>query len=368
MADSPPVVEPAERERQALISELAASFAARLENPREYRKTVKRECRGFPEGDLFPYLFPLYAFTGMAEAGRMEIEEARQLSAQLLLLAIPVVSRRLKAPGGDLTSIADYGEQATYLCQLNTGLGHYRLLGGEDHLVLHDHLTGLIRDALHHGKGAPLRSFPGYSWPFDTIPCLASIALHDRATGNTGAEQLAASHFNWIDGHATDQKTTLPYSRVEDGTGCGNVAPRGCDLSLRLLFLSWFAPLRMAETFKRYANHFWRERLVLAGFAEWPTGTEPHADIDSGPIFLGIGSAASALGIAAVRAAGDEMRLSRLLSQVHTTRAAVDEIARGGTTKMPARIAGMIPVHPKYVTGFLFGDAVLFMSLAAPVK
>jgi hypothetical protein len=349
--------------RKELVAELAASFAARLDDSETYARTVARECRGFPEGDLFPHLFPLHAFAGMAHEGLMEMERARELSSALLALAIPVVAGRVNAPNGDLSKLKSYRKQATYICQLNVALGRYRLLGGHDHDAVHDHLTLLIRNALAHAQGKPLRSFPSYSWPFDTVPCLASVALHDRVTGEHNASELSNSFFAWEAKSGTDEVTGLPLSRVEDGTGSGDVAPRGCDLSLRIVFISWFAPERAKELYTNYANSMWRERFIMAGFAEWPDERGHGSDIDSGPILLGIGGAASALGIGAVRVGGDLRRLLRLLAQVASARVAIAEQTCDG----PTTLYRMLPIRAGYVTGILFGDAVLFFALAAPL-
>ena len=56
----------------------------------------------------------------------------------------------------------------------------------------------------------------------------------------------------------------------------------------------------------------------LVGFREWPRGVERPADMDSGPIVFGIGTAASALAIGAARAQGDEVLATRLESAAAT--------------------------------------------------
>ena len=54
--------------------------------------------------------------------------------------------------------------------------------------------------------------------------------------------------------------------------------------------------------------------MLVTGFREWPVGVDRAADVDSGPIVSGIGAAASALGIAAARAMGDDALAKRLES------------------------------------------------------
>ena len=342
-----------------LVVELRQAFDSRLEDPGAYAGLVQQECRGFPEGDLFPYLFPAYAYTSLAMAGKVPTVEAREKVGVLLELAIPAVAAKVRAPKRDLRRLKNYRNHATYVCQLNVGLGAHRLLGGTRHNDLHDHLSGLIRTALTAANGRPLESFPSYSWPFDTIPCLASIALHERALGQVASRPLVEAHFAWVDANAVDEGTGLPLSRLGDH----RELPRGCDLSLRAMFLGWFAPERAAAHYDNYVEHFWLERVVAAGFAEWPEGMEHFADIDSGPILMGIGSAASAMGIGAARVAADDYRFRRLFSQIPGMRAAIATLAASGTEDKRARVAGMLPVRPGYVSGALFGDAVLFFAL-----
>ena len=54
--------------------------------------------------------------------------------------------------------------------------------------------------------------------------------------------------------------------------------------------------------------------LLVTGFREWPKGVERAEDADSGPVVSGIGAAASAFGISAARAMGDERLAQRLES------------------------------------------------------
>jgi len=344
---------------ETIVAQLRQAFDSRLEDPEAYARQVQRECRGFPEGDLFPYTFPAFAYTSLASSGDISSASARDKVGVLLGYAIKSAAKKVRAPKGDLARLKSYRHHATYLCQLNVGLGAHRLLGGSDYVELHDHLSHLISTGLTEANGPGLRSFPSYSWPFDTIPCLASLALHDLVRGKNDSKPLAQTHFTWVAANALDEETGLPLSRL----GAERELPRGCDLSLRTMFLGWFAPERAEAHYDKFVEHFWLERFVAAGFAEWPRGREHFADIDSGPILMGIGSAASAMGIGAARVVGDDYRFRRLVSQIPGMSAAVATLASSGTGDKPALVFGTLPVRPGYVSGTLFGDAVLFMAL-----
>jgi hypothetical protein len=352
----------AEGQAAALVADLRTEFDGLLADPDSYARTVESECRGFPEGDLFPYLFPAFAYTNMAASGLVPRDAAREKVTTLLKLAIPSVVRKVRPPRDDLMRLASYASHATYLCQLNAGLAAHAYLGGTDFLPLFDHLSDLLLGALGKSGGEPLDSFPSYSWPFDTIPCLFSLAMHDRIRGTLRAGLLATQHFDWIARYGTDPGTGLPASRMSDDNRRMAEQPRGCDLSLRLLFLGYFDRDAARGLYKAYVTRFWVERFVAAGFGEWPDGREKFSDMDSGPILLGIGAGASAMGIGATRVGGDPFRFARLVSQVVAARAAVRGMVDAAGPGR-ASLGGMIPLSAGYVTGFLFGDAVLFFSM-----
>jgi len=449
-----------------LADELLAEFDKLLVDPAQYARRAKAECSGFPEGDLFPYVFPSLAYAGLVSAGRVQPDEAAKKVNALVDLAIESVVHKVRPPNGSLYELRSYARHATYLCQLNMALAAEEWIrdsswaeggrqgmgevlrcaqddGGVDrcqgmgevircaqddggkHGKLLRHLSWLIRKGLEESGGAPLASFPSYSWPFDTIPCLASIAIHDRLRGKTGTEAgteallsahfewieklagteagtdaLLSAHFEWIEKLGTEPRTGLPYSVVSksaDGPGTGLpyaeesksadgaerylVRPRGCDLSLRIMYLGLFDRDRAKTLYTRYVEHFWLERFVAAGFAEWPGGGAGFVDADSGPVLLGIGSAASAMGIGAAVVAGDEYRRARLLAQVGSVREGIRNLLcataepagtpassgcqtdRPRVSKTPL-LGNMIPIREGYVSGFLFGDAVLFWAIA----
>ncbi len=347
-----------------LVNELWQRFDALTGDPVAYQKLVQAQCSQFPEGDLFPYLFPAYAYTNLAMQQPRRREEMLGKVRSMLDLAIPVVAQRVRAPGGQLTSLQDYRQHGTYICQLNVGLGAARLLGDRDHEALHKHLTQLIRKAMDQDNGKPLFSFPGLIWPFDTIPCLFSLALYELGTKNSAdAAPLTIKHLHWVLLKSLDKSTGLPCSQLnKKSMGC-TVAPRGCDLSFRLMMLFQFEPQAAKNLYEVYVRYFWKERFLAAGFAEWPDGATNQEDVDSGPIIMGVGTAASALGIGAAKAARDEPRFKRLVRQTIAARDIVHRMLKQGSPGAEALLGGLISLSPDYTSGFLYGDAVLFWGL-----
>jgi hypothetical protein len=300
-----------------------------------------------------------YAHRVYADPSRREHALARM--APLLERAVAAVAARTRAPGGDLTRLETYDRHGVYLGQLGLALASWRLAGGDGRFdAVEEHVTALLVEALTARGGAPIDSFPAYSWTFDTVPALAAAAAHDRLAGTTAAAPLVAAHVRWVGEQGTEPETRLPWSRMGRG-GRGLAGPRGCELSWRIALMAQLDRDHAAALYQRYVEVHWLDhgRGSLAGFAEWPHGRQGRADADSGPVQLGIGATATAFGLAAARALGDRERLDRLTGQVDQTRAL---LVLGSAMGGRALTGGLFEFDPEYLTGFLYGDAVLFYA------
>ena len=209
-----------------------------------------------------------------------------------------------------------------------------------------------------------MASYPHYTWTFDTIPCLLSLRAYDRLTGGDRSDAVVAAHLAWLADHATQPATGLPYSQVGARTGKSVAAPRGCELSWRLSLLADLDPNAARRLYGKYVRSFWLDRGLFAGFAEWPGGRDRTQDLDSGPIIMGIGSAATTFGIAATAAGGDNARRERLICQSARGKTLLKQLNAMDPRSAKARtLDGRIDTQSEYVTGFLFGDACLFYAV-----
>ena len=166
----------------------------------------------------------------------------------------------------------------------------------------------ITRELARRSLADPLRhaaSYEGVSlrWPADQSVTLASLARFDAAHGTTllqapldGWREVMSKHL--------DAKSGLPESEVT-GKGPGAKHPRGCAQSFITRYLNEADPELAAKWWSAYREHFLVRLGAVVGFREWPRGVERKGDVDSGPIILGIGTAASAFGIAAAKAQGD---------------------------------------------------------------
>ncbi len=271
-AKRPPSTKAPTNELDQAKLELLERFDRLLSDEDEYRRRVRSECKRFPEGDLFPYTLTAMAYANLAMSDSERREHALEIMEPLLDQAIRSTAAKVAPRSGSLEKLAGYGGHGCYLGQLNLALASWRLAGGDErYMPLHRHLTELLARELERRGGRPIKSFPGYSWTFDTVPALVSVAASDRIDGGRRATPLLKAHREWVRDHGLHPETKLPWSRAT-GRGKGLTVPRGCDLSWRIALLANVDRRWSEELYEHYTSSFWLERRMMAGFAEWPGG------------------------------------------------------------------------------------------------
>lgn len=318
---------------------LRADLARRLEDPAAFSAAVAAETRGFPEGELFSRVLPIYGLVSIGMQDPTVLPEVEVLLSQAVAATEAHVGQPLLAMDG-------YGGHGTWLGHLGVALGAYELLGGQRFSAERSHVAELLSTALDAADGAPIESYPGLTWSYDTTPAILAVYLEDRASGS----RLLDAHLAWLaDNHHAE--TGLPYSRQIPAAE----PPRGCDLSLRIGLLAQMDLGAAEAMYADYVTHFWQG----VGFREYPKGSDGIVDADSGPIIGGLGLAATGNGFGAVRAVRDLPRQDVLGAQLAVVGPAI-WAAHG--TAVPG--LGGMRVDRGYQTGFLFGDLVLLHATA----
>jgi hypothetical protein len=187
---------------------------------------------------------------------------------------------------------------------------------------------------------------------------LVSLQLYDQRVGGERSGAAIAEHLAWIRRFSTDSQLGLPYSWISDD-GSRTDAPRGCDLALRISLMQQLQPAHADELYAHFVEHFWVNRWLGSGFAEWPSGSSGDSDADSGPVVLGIGFAASGFGIAAAMSAADYPRVRELTNALNTVSSLLGTFA----SIRPSTEHDLLQLSDEYETGFLLGDALLFYGL-----
>ena len=257
--------------------------------------------------DQTPSGFRIITLSQLADgcAGQAQLHPARRAEARRCAAGALKLAWRTK-PGAAVATVGD----AIWLTHLNLIYGAADRLGDCPDPGLHRAITQrLVSMSLadRHAH-APSYSAVKARWPADQAATLASLVRFDSAHGTSLAHAPIAAWKKVVaktEGASTGHKTGLPRSEVV-GVTAGSALPRGCANA----FLARYG----AEVDRELSAAWWasfRDDWVvhlgpLIGFREWPPGVERPGDSDSGPIILGIGTAASALSIAAARANGDE--------------------------------------------------------------
>lgn len=143
------------------------------------------------------------------------------------------------------------------------------------------------------------------AWPADATVGVASLALHDKLF----APQYRKVMNRWITRvrERLDTHGLIPHA-VDPVTGTIQEEARGSSQSLMLSFLPEIDAAFAREQFNRYQALFVMHRFGLPCVREYPVGTFGLGDIDSGPVILQAGAAASLSGLRTL-ALHDEQQL-----------------------------------------------------------
>lgn len=159
-----------------------------------------------------------------------------------------------------------------------------------------------IEAAVKHHYTPFLYSYSSGSWPADNMVALAALTAHDRLFP-ARFDSLRTSWLNNIKGKL-DNNGLIPHSvdlRYGDFIG----QARGSSQSLILAFLIEIDSNFAQQQYLKYKNLFVRKRFGLPGIKEYTNGSVGLGDIDSGPVILGIGGAASLVGMGTCGQFGD---------------------------------------------------------------
>ena len=148
-----------------------------------------------------------------------------------------------------------------------------------------------------------LESYGDLCWPADNIVCLAALSLHDRIT----EPQFDEIRADWLD--RIKNTLTPDYQLIPHGYDLKTNQPlegaRGSSQALMLAFLPEIDSPFSQKQYQLFRKLFLDYRLGLPGIREYLHGSSGKGDIDSGPVVLGIGGAASIVGTRAARLHGD---------------------------------------------------------------
>lgn len=244
-----------------------------------------------------------------------------------------------------LESLAGANGHAAYLGYTNLAISlHRSLVPGSRYDALGARITDALARRIERSPSGLVETYPGVAFPVDTAAVVGSIGLADRASGGDHhaavAKYVAAirAHF-MVDG-------LLVQIAAPDGSHLD--AARGSGTALASYFVS-FADVDLARDLWAGAKRaLYTDIVGFGALREYPRGTTGGGDIDSGPIVLGLGVAASGFAMAPARMFGDREAFAGLFATAHLFGAPHDD----GKTRT-------------HLTGGAIGDAILLAMMTA---
>lgn len=252
----------------------------------------------FPEGYFF-----LYALYGLAhvELGRVAADPAPHAREARWALA------RLETPAGrepfDAALTPAYG--VFYQGWSNWLRGGILSLGPDETLRRHfASASAALATAFDAAPTPYLAAYPGQAWPVDSTVAAASLRLHDKLL----PARYAGTVDRWLAGvrERLDPDTGLVPHTVDPVSGRPTSVARGTSQSLILRFLVDVDPAFARSQYLRFRSLFVVRPLGLGpAVREYPVGRDGPADVDSGPLPLGVSLSATAVTLGAAAVQGD---------------------------------------------------------------
>jgi hypothetical protein len=137
-------------------------------------------------------------------------------------------------------------------------------------------------------------SYAGSVWPADVTLCVASLALHDQMF----EPKYQNVNQTWVSKIKThlDPRGMIPHAYSAAGGSVLENA-RGSSMALTLIFLRDIDAEFAQQQFNLFRINFVDSRFGLTGIREYPKGQSGSGDIDSGPVLLNFGGAATIVGM-----------------------------------------------------------------------
>lgn len=296
--------------RHEMLSEDYAKYAReRIKSGKA--ETLKTHQIAETEWPMFGTCFYLWATESLqkawekdnslsTEAPKVYAREA--IDASLALALDPGNAKWVKDHWGE-----DYmnRENTFYRMLLISAIvSHHNLTGEVKHFVLlRKQVDGLAKEIDGSAVGL-LDDYPGQCYPADVVAAIGAIQQADAVLGSDHSAMITRS-LRAFTGNMAEPYSLPPYAadaetgqRFDDSRGCGN--------SYFTTFGPAIWPDKDPGWYQSYADNYWQKNWFAAGFREFPKGTGDsyYMDVDAGPVFGGLGTAATAFGIGAARTNG----------------------------------------------------------------
>jgi hypothetical protein len=277
---------------------------ARFLRTRLHQGAAEEMQQLYPEG--FVYLNALYGLTWVELAAGAPDSTAMYREA---LREVAWAVRAIDSPTGRSTFEQDlpipygayYAGWSTYL------LGRYLAVQPATHrnpaaVAQFEQGCALIARGITQNATPYPESYSDAAWPADGVVCLAALATHDRVL----PPRYQPTIRQWlarVDTHL-DSLGLIPH-KTNAQTGAVVQAAMGASQSQILNFLFEVDSAYARQHFLRYRQHFLTSRFGLPGMRESAQEAPNAEHIDSGPVLLDVGGAASIVSRRVMQRYGD---------------------------------------------------------------
>ncbi|MDR7274446.1 hypothetical protein [Catenuloplanes atrovinosus] len=156
--------------------------------------------------------------------------------------------------------------------------------------------------AAFRSSGTPfLEAYPGQAWPCDSTVAIASLRLADTLSGTTRHAPVVSRWVAQARERLDPATGLMPHAVAPVRTGS-----RGTSQAIIQRFLIDVDPAFAREQYLRFRTLFLDRPLGLGpAVREYPHGVDGPADVDSGPLPLGISLSTTVVALGAAQSHGD---------------------------------------------------------------
>ncbi|MEW6352542.1 MAG: hypothetical protein AB1646_26140 [Thermodesulfobacteriota bacterium] len=212
-----------------------------------------------------------------------------------------------------ITSLEGPKGHIGYLGHLNMLLAAHRIAGGTDEFdTLHRRINLALARRVEEARFPYIETYPGEIYTSDNVVVAASLRLFDQVSrSDHGA--LCRRWLAYTREYLLDPRTGLVVFGV-DALGRPLGPSRGSGVGWNSFYLP-FVDREFADEQYRLAVRHLAESLPIAmkGLREFPEGVSGTADVDSGPVVLGLSTSGTGFIIAGARHAEDLEMLNGML-------------------------------------------------------
>ncbi len=155
-------------------------------------------------------------------------------------------------------------------------------------------------------------SYHSAAWPADVMLCVASLSIHDQV--------FEPRYTDIVKGWLREVKMRLDsrgmVPHAVDSNGMAAESARGSSMALMLIFLRDIDLQFAQDQFLVFKKNFIDSKFGLTGIREYAKGESGNGDIDSGPVILGFGGAATIVGMQTFSLYGDDEASLKLRNAV----------------------------------------------------